>query len=243
MTHSTSTPATTTAEQRTALALQRIEASRTQLILTLAPTGPRRSKQKAQPGQAGSANNASPGAPFAASLAAHMGQQGLGKGTWQALTGAATDWLNKQPWYASAELVGTTLVHEAQPFVRRHPWACLGAAAAAGAALAALRPWGWQPVQHRMAPWRSQVGSLVWGQLTQAPVQMALAGALAAWISSASASPRQSKPPERPDPPPAPEADATTTKPAPESPPSASAADARPASSPGVMAVTAPLEP
>ena len=190
-----------TAHQRRALALQRIEASRTQLILTLAPTGPRRSRPPQPPKAAGSGQTP----PFSTAWARRITQDGVGQGTWQALSGAAIDWLGKQPWYASVELVGSTLAHQARPVVRRHPWVCLGAAAAAGAALVALRPWGWTPVQHRIAPWRSQVGQMVWGQLTQPPVQMALAGALAAWLSSSQASaPPSATPPSAPGTPPPP---------------------------------------
>lgn len=231
MTRSTQPTVALTAEQRTALALQRIEASRTQLILTLSPNGNGRSKPPSPQGAANGAGSPAPAASFSASLAERMAQEGLGKGTWQALSGAATDWLRSQSWYSSVELVGSTLVHQAKPVVHRHPWLCLGAAAAAGAALVALRPWGWQPVQHRMAPWRSQVGGLVWGQLTQAPVQMALAGALATWLSGASAKPQASAAP------PPPEADESGPPAMAEShtPPSPSASDERPASSPGVM--------
>ncbi len=240
MTRSTQPTAALTAEQRTALALQRIEASRTQLILTLSPNGNRRSKPPSPQGTAKGAGSPAPAASFSASLADHMAQEGLGKGTWQALSGAATDWLRSQSWYSSVELVGSTLVHQAKPVVRRHPWLCLGAAAAAGAALVALRPWGWQPVQHRMAPWRSQVGSLVWGQLTQAPVQMAIAGALAAWLSGTTNTPPQASaapPSASPPPPPSPDTPASGSPPMPKDPatnPPAVSND-RAASSPGVM--------
>jgi hypothetical protein len=237
----TSTTSTTslTAEQRTALALQRIEASRTRLILTLSPNGDRREKAQTPPGLARGAGKASTSPSFSASLAERMAQEGLGKGTWQALSGAATDWLRSQSWYSSVELVGSTLVHQARPVVHRHPWLCLGAAAAAGAALVALRPWGWQPVQHRMAPWRSQLGSLVWGQLTQAPVQMAIAGALAAWLSGAANTPPQASndspspcPPPSPDTPHASDSPLMPEDPAPDPP---SGSNDRAASSPGVM--------
>lgn len=239
MTQPTTSPVSATAEQRRAQALQRIEASRTQLILTLAPKNPKGSRQKTAQGSGASARKPQPNAPFSESLAAHMQQEGVGKGSWHALTGAANDWLGSQPWYASVELVGSTLVHQAKPIVRRHPWICLGAAAATGAALVALRPWGWQPVQHRITPWRSQVGSMVWGQLTQAPVQMALAGALAAWLSGNnggngnngnSVSPVQGAAPDAPLKPPPPPAPVQ-----PSMPPSASTGDAPAASSPGVM--------
>lgn len=238
MTRPITAPAPTTAAgHRTALAMQRIDASRTKLILALAPSSPKRTKDIPAQGQAANVNSSWHQAPFSASLAAHVAQKGVGKGAWQALAGAATDWLGAQPWYTSVELVGSTLVHQAKPMVRRHPWICLGAAAAAGAALVALRPWGWQPVQHRMAPWRSQVGKLVWGQLTQTPVQMALAGALAAWLSSAGATPTPSPAPTQPGPPPPPPpapAGADSAGPTPV-PVMASAAQAQPASSPGVM--------
>lgn len=232
MTRPNPAPHATSPEQRTAHALQRIEASRTLLILTLAPQSPRPSKRKTPPSPGGSAtNNTAKEAPFSATLAAHLTQDGFGTGTWQALTDAATEWLDKQPWYASAELVGSTVVHQVKPIVRRHPWLSLGAAAAVGAALVALRPWGWKPVQNRVTPWRGQVGSVVWGQLTQAPVQMALAGALAAWLSRAGAS-------APPNPPP-PETDTTASKKTDVSP----QADTRSVSSPGVMPAPPPGAP
>ena len=248
MTRPTSPASTLTAEQRTALALQRIDASRTQLILTLSPTGRRRPAPPTSQGTGTSAGKPPQAAAFAGSLAEHMAQDGVGKGAWQAVSGAATDWLRSQPWYSSVELVGSTLVHQARPVVTRHPWLCLGAAAATGAALVALRPWGWQPVQHRMAPWRSQIGSLIWGQLTQAPVQMALAGALAAWLSGTNTTPPASdtiNKKARPCPPPAPETHAsspeTTAASDPHAPAAAATSRERPASSPGVMPA-APIE-
>ncbi|MFZ2828601.1 hypothetical protein, partial [Hydrogenophaga sp.] len=69
------------------------------------------------------------------------------------------------------------------PIVRRHPWAALAAGAAVGAALVSLTPWVFGAARNRWAPWRAHLGGMLWSQLGHASVQMAMAGALATWIS------------------------------------------------------------
>ena len=166
------------AEERMEQALARIEASRTALILCLAPEPPSaRRSAAAQGGDGGDSPS------FAESLAARIQRNGLVQGSWLALSAVARRWWVGQPWHSSAELVGQTLMHQARPVMRRHPMATLAVGAAVGAGLVAARPWAWQQVKTQASPWRDRMGGLLWTQLSSAPVQMALAGALAAWVA------------------------------------------------------------
>jgi hypothetical protein len=85
-------------------------------------------------------------------------------------------WWQVQPWRP----LGDTLAGEARqhlvPLVRRHPWASVGLAVAAGAGVAALRPWRWDWVDVRMRQAPAIASRWLWRQLTSAPVQAALAG-------------------------------------------------------------------
>lgn len=164
--------------QRMAAALERIEASRSQLILALSP------EPSAHDSAAGPVAGASGASAFpAASVAARMRRQGVGLGLLRAAQTLARRWWRRQPWHAPAELVASAVAQQVNPLVRRHPWAALAAAAAVGAVLVGLKPWVFGSARHRWAPWRDHLGGMLWSQLGQASVQMAVAGALAAWIS------------------------------------------------------------
>lgn len=173
------------ADQRMARALARIEASRGALIRCMAPDVP---APRRDPSRSSSASSdPADGASLVESLVARIERNGLLQGSWRTLRALSRRWWKRQPWHRSVELVGQTLVHQAQPIIRRHPLASLALAAALGAgvaaALSAARPWAWQRVQHQAGPWKDRLGSLLWTQLTATPVQMALAGALAAWLA------------------------------------------------------------
>jgi hypothetical protein len=47
----------------------------------------------------------------------------------------------------------------------------------------AVRPRIWHPSRSKASPWDDRVFGLLWEQLTSAPVQMALASALTAWLA------------------------------------------------------------
>ena len=166
------------AEERMEQALARLEASRTALILCLAPEPPAARRAAAAQGSDGGDSPS-----FSESLAARIQRNGLVQGSWLALSAVARRWWVGQPWHSSAELVGQTLMHQARPVMRRHPMATLAVGAAVGAGLVAARPWAWQQVKNQASPWRDRIGGLLWTQLSSAPVQMALAGALAAWVA------------------------------------------------------------
>ncbi len=183
-----------TADQRIEQALARIEASRSALILCLAPEPPAPRSRRA-----GLAGEGDPDLSFAESLAAGISHNGLLQGSWRTLRAVARRWWVRQPWHSSVDLVGQTLLHQTRPIIRRHPLASLAVGVALGAgmvaALSTARPWAWQQVRQRASPWRERIGGLLWTQLTAAPVQMALAGALAAWLADQGK--RGAAPPDR----------------------------------------------
>lgn len=165
--------------QRKAAALARIEASRSQLILALSPEEPAHRERAPTPGADASGANGFP----AASFAARMRRHGVGLGLLSAGQTLVRRWWRRQPWHVPAELVASAVAQQVNPLVRRHPWAALAAGAAVGAALVTLTPRVFGAAKNRWAPWRANLGGMLWSQLGQASVQMALAGALATWIS------------------------------------------------------------
>lgn len=165
--------------QRKAEALARIEASRTRLILALSPEEPSRHKSAPAPGADASGASGFP----AASFGARMRRHGVGPGLFSAAQTLVRRWWRRQPLHVPAELVASAVAQQVNPIVQRHPWAALAAGAAAGGVLVALTPWVFGAAKNRWAPWRANLGGMLWSQLGQASVQMALAGALAAWIS------------------------------------------------------------
>jgi hypothetical protein len=165
--------------RRKAEALARIEASRTRLILALSPEEPPHREGAPAPG----ANAAGASGLPAASLAARVRRYGVGLGLFSVAQALARRWWRRQPWHVPAELVASAVAQQVNPVVRRHPWAALAAGAAVGAALVTLTPRIFGAAKDRWAPWRANLGGMLWSQLGQASVQMALAGALAAWIS------------------------------------------------------------
>jgi hypothetical protein len=170
------------AEERIQQAVTRIEASRSALILCLAPEQPAPTKPASRRAGAGD-----PVRSFAESLATRIERKGLVQGSWRTLRAMARRWWVRQPWHRSVDLVGQTLMHQARPLMHRHPVATLAVGTALGAGLVAVasaaRPWAWQQLRRQASPWGDRIGGLLWTQATSAPVQMALASALAAWLA------------------------------------------------------------
>lgn len=170
------------ADPRMAQAVARLAASRSALIVCMAPHPPESSDASDAPaGQPGAEPH------FADILTARIQRKGLLQGSWLTARTLARRWWTRQPWHSSVELVGQTLAHQARPLMRSYPLATLGLGAALGGvvvmAVTVGRPRMMQHIQQQATPWRDRVGSLLWAQLTAAPVQMALAGALAAWLA------------------------------------------------------------
>ncbi|AOW12688.1 hypothetical protein LPB72_16865 [Hydrogenophaga crassostreae] len=163
--------------ERKALALHRIEASRTQLIVHVYPEPVRRphagDKSSTQP----------PVWNGLAGLMARAERNGLVNAVWRTTRALGRRWWTRQPWHASVDLVAGTLAHEAKPIIRQHPWAALAVGGAAGAAVVVILPWITRSIKAQADPWRNNLGGMVWQQLSQAPVQLALTGALTAWIA------------------------------------------------------------
>ena len=85
-------------------------------------------------------------------------------------------------WAAATSLLGQAVAQEVKPVVRRHPWLAVAAASLLGGAVVSARPLLWRAARPLVAPLGSMVRHGAWRLLTQAPVQMALTAALAAWI-------------------------------------------------------------
>jgi hypothetical protein len=188
--------------QRKALALQRLEASRSQLILQIYPQPTPKSKTTSETPGSGPSEAVWKGVD---GLMSRIQRNGLATAVWRTARALSRRWWNRQPWHSSVELITSTLAHEAQPIVRRHPWASLAAAAVAGAAVATALPWATRSIQTRVRPWRDNFGSMVWQQLAQAPVQMAITGALTAWLTEISQRSQSATPAsQQPSPPPTP---------------------------------------
>ena len=169
---------TATPAQRKAQALQRLDASRTQIILRLLPDDPAPPR-----GAASTPSGTADFHGFTTTLLKRIERNGLVNGGWRMARAWGRRWWNRQPWHAPVELLASTLAHEAKPIIRRHPWATLAAGAALGAGLMAAMPWAGRTVRQRAKPWGTQVGGLLWTQLAQAPVQIALAGAVTMWLN------------------------------------------------------------
>lgn len=179
------------AAQRKAMALQRIDASRTQLIICLLPKEPQQPATAAEQAAEAADNGLHSVQRFSTSLMKRIERNGLVNGAWRTARTWSRRWWTRQPWHAPAELVITTLAHETRPIIRRHPWAALAAGAAVGALLMGARPLLSNTLRRSALPVRNHLGGLLWTQLAQAPVQLALAGALTAWITKHATPPAQ----------------------------------------------------
>jgi len=164
--------------ERKALALQRMDSSRTLLIQTVWP---------APATAADLPRSTGPYSTHARPLAVllrHIGRKGLSDQTLGVARALAQRWWKRQPWHTSVGLVAETVAREARPVIRRHPWVCLAAAATVGGALVLVRPWLGAALRQQTQNLRNHAGQIVWAQLAQPSVQLALAGALSAWITT-----------------------------------------------------------
>jgi len=87
-------------------------------------------------------------------------------------------WWQRHPWRPAGETVVAELRASALPLIRRHPWATLGAAAAAGALLVAGRGRVWPVVVVQVRPLPSRLLHWLLAELRSAPAQAALASLL-----------------------------------------------------------------
>ena len=92
-------------------------------------------------------------------------------------------WWRSQPWHSATEIAGRAVLAEVAPLVRRHPLLAVALGAAAGAALVAARPWRWQALSRQVRPLGGSLMRWTLAQLSQVPVQMALAALLAQFVA------------------------------------------------------------
>jgi hypothetical protein len=173
-------------DQRMRQAVARIEASRHALVVCLAPDPPKR--RKGPSGAVGNGADMDPNLSLIDTLKARIERNGLVQGSWRTARTLARRWWTRQSWHSSVELVVDTLAHEARPLIRKHPLATLAVGAAVGAALvavaSAVRPWASRQMRgNGSTSWGGRVGNLLWSQFSSAPIQMAVAGALTAWLA------------------------------------------------------------
>lgn len=172
-----------TPQQRLAAARQRLEASRGHLINVLDPRPPDDGGRR-------------PCASGPAPSGHHGGWSRLARSLLRR-------WWRRQPWHRPAALLAGTALRQARPLVRRHPWAALAAAAAAGAVVTMAVPWLLRGPGGPAARLRRRMGGPVGALLGSLPVQAALAGLLADWLQRQGAGPSPAPSPPAPSPSPA----------------------------------------
>ena len=96
--------------------------------------------------------------------------------------GAIGSWWRSQPWHSTGEWAGRALLAEVQPLVRRHPLMAVAVGASLGAAVAWALPWRWRALHRHVRPAGGQLLRWTIAQLSQVPVQMALAALLAQFV-------------------------------------------------------------
>src|SRR5690606_28651656 len=93
-------------EQRREVALQRLQQSRSALIVSLSPKESLPAKNP-QPASA----SGPPSSSLLSSLASRVERNGLIQGGGRALWKLARRWWTRQPWHSSVELVSGTVAH------------------------------------------------------------------------------------------------------------------------------------
>lgn len=158
----------------TGAALARLASTRQRLLLTMAPH------------QSDGAAQAHAGSAWIPRRWRALGRMLISRGPSAALlrgaSAAVALWWRAQPWSTASGMLGRAVAHEVTPVVRRHPWLSVIVALALGAAVVSAKPWHWRAVRPYVAPLGPRLRHAAWKLFTQAPVQMAIAAVLAAWI-------------------------------------------------------------
>lgn len=158
----------------TDLALARLASTRRRLLQTLAPH---------QSGSGSHERSLTSGFPRRwLALGRLLLSRGPSAALLRAVKSTARQWWHAQPWAGTAGMLGHAVAQEVTPVVRRHPWLTVGAALVLGAAAVPARHWLWRTVRPHAASIGRRAIRTAWNVLTQAPVQLALTAALAAWI-------------------------------------------------------------
>lgn len=115
------------------------------------------------------------------------------------LSTAATllrSWWERQPWHATTALLSDAVGREVSPWVKRNPLTAVALGACAGAAVAMARPWRSELVHSQTHHMGRSAGRWMFSQLTSAPMQMALAAAVAAWLEQRHTAQADGSPPD-----------------------------------------------
>ena len=88
--------------------------------------------------------------------------------------GALQAWWLTRPWLPAAQGVGHGVEKAVLPLVRRYPWAAVGVAASAGAAVVLLRPWRWSVVRGTWPLWRAGLLAQAMHQASRWPLKSVL---------------------------------------------------------------------
>lgn len=115
----------------------------------------------------------------------------------EAASHAAESWWQAHPWRPTTQMVAGELKSQALPLVRRHPWAAVTLAAAAGAGLTLARPWIQRPLSREARRAAATAKHWAIAQLTSVPVQSMLLAAFANWATRGR-SPSEPVPPVAP---------------------------------------------
>ena len=163
----------TTPDAPLSVALIRLEASRARLRSAMMPP----------PDRAASGDGAGFALPrrWRAMWRAFMRSGPLAAAAGNAV-GAVGTWWRSQPWHSTTEWAGRAVLAEVQPLVRRHPWLAVAVGASVGAALVSFRPWRWRAISRHVRPVGGHLMRWTIAQLSQVPVQMALAALLAQFV-------------------------------------------------------------
>ena len=171
-----------------AAALQRLAASRGKLQLALMPPP----EPDESDDTAGSSGSTAPGR-LLRKLWRQLRSAGRKSTVVDLALGALQSWWSTHPWRPAVNVVRLDLDATLVPLVRRHPWAAVGVAAAAGAVVVGLRPWRWAPLRGSRASWQAGLTAKLLRQAAHLPWEAVLA-ALMATLATAQAR-RASAPP------------------------------------------------
>jgi hypothetical protein len=108
--------------------------------------------------------------------------------------GALQAWWLTRPWRPAVAELRHKLEGSVLPLVRRHPWAAVGVAAGAGAALVYLRPWRWVAARGSWPLWRAGLVAQAVQQAAKLPWE-AMLGALMAGLATRQAAATPTPPP------------------------------------------------
>jgi hypothetical protein len=162
-------------------ALQRLALSRARLRVALMPP-PETS------GADGDGNWAPP--RLLRQLWRHLRTAGRASPVVDLALGALQAWWFTRPWRSSLNGVRQNLETTVVPLVRRHPWAAVGVAAAAGAVVVVLRPWRWATLRSGWPLLRAGLVAQVVQQAAHWPWEAMLAAVMAG-LSAAKETPRE----------------------------------------------------